>query len=47
MRPMRLIKRQVTDADTIKDIVDSAQVLHVGAMDDDGMFVVPVNYGYR
>lgn len=47
MRPMRLIKRQVTDADAIKDIVDSAQVLHVGAMDGDGMFVVPVNYGYR
>lgn len=47
MRPMRLIKRQVTDTDAIKDIVDSAQVLHVGAMDGDGMFVVPVNYGYR
>lgn len=47
MRPMRLIKRQVTDVDAIKDIVDSAQVLHIGAMDGDGMFVVPVNYGYR
>ena len=47
MRPMRLIKRQVTDADAIKDIVDSAQVLHIGAMDGDGMFIVPVNYGYR
>ena len=47
MRPMRLIKRQVTDADAIKDIVDSAQILHIGAMDGDGMFVVPVNYGYR
>ena len=47
MRPMRLIKRQVTDTDAIKDIVDSAQVLHVGAMDGDGMFVVPVNYGYQ
>lgn len=47
MRPMRLIKRRVTDVDAIKDIVDSAQVLHIGAMDGDGMFVVPVNYGYR
>lgn len=47
MRPMRLIKRQVTDADAIKDIVDSAQVLHIGAMDDDGMFIVPVSYGYE
>lgn len=47
MRPMRLIKRQITDADAIKDIVDSAQVLHIGAVDSDGMFIVPVNYGYR
>lgn len=47
MRPMRLVKRQVTDAAAIKNIVDSAQVLHVGAMDSDGMFIVPVNYGYR
>lgn len=47
MRPMRLIKRQVTDTNTIRGIIDSAQVLHVGVQDDEGMFIVPMNYGYE
>ena len=47
MRPMRLNKRQVTDSNAIKSIIESAQVLHVGAQDSEGMFIVPMNYGYE
>lgn len=47
MQPMRLSKRQVKDRDVICAIIDAAQVLHVGTMDSDGMFIVPMNYGYE
>lgn len=47
MRPMRLSKREVTDPTRIRQILDEAQVLHIGAQDAEGIFVVPVNFGYR
>ena len=46
MRPMRLINRQVTDAATIHDIVASCQVIRIGTADAEGVFIVPMNYGY-
>lgn len=46
MRPMRLAKREVQDPERIREIIDSCQVLHIGAQDDEGMFIVPVNFGY-
>lgn len=46
MHEMRLAKREITGADELRNLVESCQVLHVGAVDDEGMFIVPVNYGY-
>ncbi len=46
MHEMRLSKRQITDSAAIRQIVEDAQVLRVGAQDADGMFIVPLNYGY-
>ncbi len=46
MRPMRLAKREITDQSEIRSIVENAQVLHIGAIDAEGMFIVPMNYGY-
>ena len=47
MQPMRLNKRQVTDRGAIRSIIDAAQVLRVGTVDDKGMFIVPMSYGYE
>ncbi len=47
MRPMRLAKREVQDVAAIHEIVDAVQIVHVGAIDSEGMFIVPMNYGYE
>ncbi len=47
MRPMRLAKREVQDVATIQEIVDAVQIVHIGTIDSEGMFIVPVNYGYE
>ncbi len=47
MRAMRLGKREVADGDAIREIIDSCQVLRIGAVDEEGMFIVPVNFGFR
>lgn len=47
MHPMRLAKRQITDPEALRRVVEEAQVLRIGATDEEGMFIVPVNYGYR
>ena len=31
----------------LRQILADCDVVHIGAMDGDGMFVVPVNYGYE
>ncbi len=46
MRQMRLRKRAVTDADEIRQIIEGCQVLRIGLTDAEGMFIVPVNFGY-
>lgn len=46
MRPMRLGKRAVTDPAQIRAIIEACQVLHLGVVDAEGMFIVPVNFGY-
>ena len=43
---MRLAKREIVDETELRELVDSCQVLRVGALDNEGMFIVPVNYGY-
>lgn len=39
-------EREVTDIDEIIKILDKAKVLHLGLVDGDEAYVVPMNYGY-
>lgn len=39
-------EREVTDMDEIISILDRAKVLHLGLVDGDEPYVVPMNYGY-
>lgn len=47
MRPMRLQKREVKEQAELRKILDACQVLRIGTMDEEGMFIVPVNFGYE
>lgn len=46
MNGMTRRERQVTDLNEIKKILDRAKVVHVGMIDGDEPYVVPMNYGY-
>ena len=39
-------EREVTDIDEILGILDRAKIVHVGMIDGDMPYVVPMNYGY-
>ena len=39
-------EREVTDINEILSILDKAKVLHLGLVDGDEPYVVPMNYGY-
>ena len=39
-------ERQVTDPEEILGILDRGKVVHVGMIDEDRPYVVPMNYGY-
>ena len=43
---MRLSKREITDMAVIREILEECDVVRLGLKDDEGMFIVPVNYGY-
>lgn len=43
---MRRRDREVTDLTQIEDILKHAKVLHLGLSDDEGLYVVPLHYGY-
>ncbi|WP_179184905.1 pyridoxamine 5'-phosphate oxidase family protein [Collinsella vaginalis] len=45
MRAMRLAKREITDSEELKSVVEACQVLRLGLLDDDGVYIVPVNFG--
>lgn len=45
-RPMRRKKREVTDADELRSIFERARTVHIGFTDDEGMAIVPMNYGF-
>ena len=47
MRPMRLFKREVKDIREIETILKTCDTVRIGAADEDGIFVVPMNYGYE
>lgn len=44
---MRLQKREVKDPEELKKILQACKVVRIGAADAQGMFVVPVNFGYE
>lgn len=46
MREMRLHKRELRDPEIIKEILEECDVVRIGTQDEEGMFIIPVNYGY-
>ncbi len=42
MREMRLKKREITDPKILREILESCEVVRIGAMDEEGMFIVPM-----
>ena len=46
MNGMTRRERQITDIDEIIKILDKSKVAHVGMIDGDEPYVVPMNYGY-
>lgn len=39
-------ERMVTDPDKIKEILDRSKIVHLGMVDGDEPYIVPMNYGY-
>ena len=46
-RPMRRANRELTNKDELKGIVERATVVRVGFTDEEGMAIVPMNYGFE
>ena len=46
MRNMRLAKREVTETEALRQILEDCDVVRLGLTDEDGMFIVPVNFGF-
>ena len=46
MKRMRRRDREVTDEKEIQEILDEGKVLHIGMHDGDGIYILPMNYGY-
>ena len=44
---MRRKDRQVTDINELKQIIDSCKVCRIGMIDEQGIYIVPVNFGYE
>ena len=47
MRQMRLEKREIKDPAELEKVLDACKVVRIGTMDAEGMFIVPVNFGYE
>lgn len=45
-RPMRRKARQINDVNDLRAVVEECTVVRLGIIDDEGMFIVPVNFGY-
>lgn len=43
---MRRTDRELTDPQALRQILEDGQVLHVGYQDQEGLAVVPLNYGF-
>lgn len=46
MREMRRAKREVTDTEELRGIVEACRTVRLGLVDDEGVFIVPMNFGY-
>lgn len=46
MRGMTRREREVTDIEEIRGILERSKIVHIGMVDSDGVYVVPMNYGY-
>lgn len=44
--PMRLAKREISDPDAIKDIIEQCHTVRIGIVDEHGVFIVPMSFGY-
>ena len=44
---MRRKDREVTDINTIAYILDKCKVLHLGLVDENEPYIVPMNFGYK
>ena len=45
-RPMRQASRQVRNIDQLHAIVEACYTVRIGALDEEGMFIVPMSFGY-
>lgn len=46
-RKMRRSKRRITDKEKLQQVLERCQVVRIGTCDEEGMFIVPMNYGYE
>lgn len=44
---MRRAKREVTELKELRAIVDAAQTVRIGSHDAEGLFIVPMSFGYE
>lgn len=45
--PMRRKDREVTNPEELKAILEACQVCRIAVRDDQGLYLVPLNFGYR
>ena len=43
---MRRKEREVVKSEEIAEVLDSCKVCRLGVQDEDGVYIVPLNYGY-
>lgn len=44
---MRLSKREVTDIATLREILESCKTVRIACVDDQGLFIVPMSFGFE
>ena len=44
---MRRKDREIQDLEQLESILKECSVVRIAAQDEDGLFIVPVNFGYR
>ena len=43
---MRRKDREVTDIDQILQVIEQCKILHIALKDEEGLYIVPMNFGY-